>query len=394
MEIRKIDEIRNDGYVDLGVCLIGKNLNHYTIRGYASAAKLAVVSGPDTFDQILNELGTQRALTPKHSREAGRYALEARNANFDLDARTFPEVLMNVRALSLLKILDAKSNRELVVSELGELLEPTAVRVLVDFNQIEFPINPFSPQISRIDGNHRLAQMSLAFLNGEVALVDFPSIPFSLYLGLTRVQETKLFIDVNKNHKGMSTNLLLAMGSAIGRGGIQATVETRSDRLTVELAKLPIFEGLVDFGGDKTGFVDAYGSQAPLTLSLLRMGVKSFMSKSATVSVLYRADERTYLRLMEMYFTALQQVFPEMWGDKKEFILFKAIGVIGFSQFGGYLVERLYAKPDLEISDFIRYLSAVARRVDLSSGEWIGIAGSSGGKRVFDACIIAISSVR
>ncbi len=49
-----------DGFISLGFCIIGRNLNVINARGYASLITLAQISGPDVLDPILNPNGTQR----------------------------------------------------------------------------------------------------------------------------------------------------------------------------------------------------------------------------------------------------------------------------------------------------------------------------------------------
>jgi hypothetical protein len=65
--------------------------------------------------------------------------------------------------------------------------------------------------------------------------------------------------------------------------------------------------------------------------------------------------------------------------------------MIGFGQLGGYLLEILHTKKDLSVSDFAPYLNLVARKVNLESRAWAGIAGAAGGKKVFERCLLAIT---
>ena len=38
--------------IDLGVCLIGKNLNIFTLRGFSNLELLAEISGGDVYDDV------------------------------------------------------------------------------------------------------------------------------------------------------------------------------------------------------------------------------------------------------------------------------------------------------------------------------------------------------
>jgi hypothetical protein len=63
--------------VDLGACVVGKNLNLMTVRGFARLDVLAAISAPDVYDQIDNQYGTQRDLKSKHALECFDYALDS-----------------------------------------------------------------------------------------------------------------------------------------------------------------------------------------------------------------------------------------------------------------------------------------------------------------------------
>jgi len=63
--------------IDLGLCLVAKNLNLQSLRGAARLDKLAIISAPDVFDAVLNQQGTQRDTVEKHAREAFDYAKDA-----------------------------------------------------------------------------------------------------------------------------------------------------------------------------------------------------------------------------------------------------------------------------------------------------------------------------
>jgi DGQHR domain-containing protein len=386
-------ELETNGFVSLGVCLLGRNLNSVSIRGFTNIAKLASVSGPDTFDPVDNPLGTQRALAPKHSREAGNYALESLNISMERDIRVFPEVMLNIRDTSVVVVVNPVTGKPLTKSELRltGLEDSIPVEVKIKVSKLDRPVSRYEPQIARVDGNHRLSQISKILEESEVTLEEFPVVPFALHIGLSRHQETKLFVDINKNHKGMSTNLILTMGSTLAGASMRDAIGKRADYLAVELAKQRLFKGMVDLGGDKANFQANFGVSPPISLSLLRYSMKSLMAQAPQTSVRFRAEPERMLEVISIYFQALAQVLPEMWGDKERFILFKSIGMIGFGQLGGYLLEILHTKKDLSVSDFAPYLNLVARKVNLESRAWAGIAGAAGGKKVFERCLLAIT---
>lgn len=385
-----IEDLSENGFVSLGVCLLGANLNSVSIRGFSSIAKLAGISGPDTFNQFDNPLGTQRPLAAKHSKEAGQYALESLRVDPAIDVRTFPEILLNVRDTSVIQVKDLSTDKLIkdVFKVKGIESEPKPVEVRVKMSAFKWPIAIYNPQIARVDGNHRLSQISQMMKLSDLKSSEYPSVPFAMHIGLTLHQETKLFVDINKNHKGMSTTLMLTMGSQAS-GTTRDIIEKRAEYLAVTLGRTPLFANMTDQGGDRASFKANVGTEPVITNASLLFAMKALMSQAMQASVRFRAEPDTFVKLISTYFAAVQQVFPEMWGNKDEYVLFKAIGLYGFSQLGGYLIDRLYLQPNVTVQDFVPALQRVALRVDLSSRAWYGVAGSSGGKRVFEKCLEA-----
>ena len=68
---------RHGDEIDLGRCLVGKNLNLLALRGFATLDVLAELSAPDVYDQVDNPTGTQRDLKAKHAEECFDYAIES-----------------------------------------------------------------------------------------------------------------------------------------------------------------------------------------------------------------------------------------------------------------------------------------------------------------------------
>ncbi|MDQ2865614.1 MAG: hypothetical protein M3R51_05255, partial [Candidatus Eremiobacteraeota bacterium] len=86
--------------MDLGVCLIAKNLNLLSLRGAARLDRLATISAPDVFDSVLNQQGTQRDTIDKHARETFDYAKDAAQLPVEYEPRAFPDILLNARDLA------------------------------------------------------------------------------------------------------------------------------------------------------------------------------------------------------------------------------------------------------------------------------------------------------
>src|ERR1700733_3605539 len=197
---------------DLGGCSIGRNLNLLALRGYAQLGALSIISAPDVYDQVDNPTGTQRELKEKHARECLAYALDADALPAEEYPRFFPEILLNVRDTNIIELYDTDNPSRLFdfdsFSDPGDL-DSATVGVRIHLKDLKFPKPIMSPQISRVDGNHRLhgvdEMLELEYKarddeeegDDEGDSDSLPTVPFSMLLNLNPNQEATLFRDIN-----------------------------------------------------------------------------------------------------------------------------------------------------------------------------------------------------
>jgi hypothetical protein len=117
----------------------GQNLNTVVYRGFAKAKDLAGISEPDIFDQVNNPQGTQRDLKDWHARQAHAYG--SGKIRRQTNHRIWPEVLLNVRDMEVIKVGDPNANNLVEIEFFEDKIQKR---------------NGVDPQISRVDGNHRL----------------------------------------------------------------------------------------------------------------------------------------------------------------------------------------------------------------------------------------------
>ena len=103
-------EAKYGEFIDLGMCIAGRNLNTWTLRGYQPIKTLADISGGDVYDETKNPEGTQRDLKGWHSKEALDYAMDSLFLAPEDNPRAFPEITLNVRDTSVIQLLDANGN--------------------------------------------------------------------------------------------------------------------------------------------------------------------------------------------------------------------------------------------------------------------------------------------
>jgi DGQHR domain-containing protein len=419
MEDRQVNQQiidANDGYISLGFCIIGRNLNVINARGYASLITLAQISGPDVLDPILNPNGTQRELNKQHSEDALEYAMTADLVDPEKDPRAFPEITLNVRDKDVLRITQTNGG-ELDFEGLSEELLPDTImaEISIKRDSLLLPVPPLNPQISRIDGNHRLSRAQV--IASETVdreelerISESLNVPFALYVSMTPQQERKIFSAYNGKHVGMPASIIdnFEMGGNDLLENIR-DIKSASRWLAVELQRegMP-FHGKVHLGGSKTGAKLKFGEAPPLTNRGLSTAIlKTLEMCNQLKPTLFPpydpidpieatelrrqeriAKARKMLNYLELYWRAVKDAFPEAWDDKKKYILMSSIGIGGFSQLAAPVIENLVvSKGKRDYEHFKAVMDYMAGQVNLERENFKAIAGAGGIKLVADKLI-------
>lgn len=387
--------------IELGPCIAGQNLNTLTLRGYGSLKVLADISGGDIYDQVNNPLGTQRDLKVKHSREALQYAMEALDLTAEESPHAFPEITLNVRDANVLNITDSNGN-EVDFSSLGSLDSTSTYFVRIRASELKWPTPDYDPQISRVDGNHRLSQAGALEVEDGA---EVPNVPFSLFVGLSTYQERKLFSDINGKHEGMKAAILTTFNTeALADDVAVAIPDRRAGWVARQLTEEGmVFNGKVNFGGSVTGMRETYGVTPALTIQGLKAAVQITLDRSPSLTAYFfpsvdladplnnteakkreRVEKaKSMVKLLNRYWTAVRDSNPVAWENKKDFILMNSIGLNGFASLAGPVMENLVlTKSKSDYQHFKAVTDYIADRINLSRDEYRGIAGAGGAKLV------------
>lgn len=296
----------------------GTNLNTPVYRGFASIKDIATISAPDTFKQDTNPDGLQRDLSEKHSRDGYRYALLAQKVPDR--PRLWPEVILNVRDTSVIKILP--------VDEQHNLFKIVVHEDMIDKNPER------RPQISRTDGNHRLFYgVGHPLYDGQP--LDISS-PFSLTIGLTPLEEAALFVDINDNLMRMNTSHLQHLLGRVTESELLA-----SEKPTVWIANKLVedykspFHGIVYLGGEKE---KVQGLERRVNLAALRTGVEMILKQSIKLRDFEEIEDKCVI--IRTYWNAVARVFSQEWADPKNYLLLRGFGVWSMSIVGADIIDR------------------------------------------------------
>jgi len=345
----------------------GTNLNTPVYRGFASIKDIATISAPDTGDQDHNPNGLQRELKEKHARDGYRYAEDALKSPDR--GHIWPELILNVREPTVI-------DEPLLVDEQHNLF-----KIVVHEDQIDKKRE--HPQISRIDGNHRLFYGEGHPIQGWPPLEV--STPFSLTIGLTPLQETYFFVDINDNQVKMPTSHLYHLLARITDSELLAQKKPTvwiANKLVADY-KSP-FHGIVDLGGakDKVQALDR-----KINLAHLRTSTEMMLKLSIKLRDYKEIEDKCVI--IRTYWTAVKRVFSQEWADSKKYLLLRGYGVWSMSIVGADILDRCLG-PRVKWDKFEDQIAAYLRQIrgvlnwDAKDGDVKGYGGRLGAAQLAD----------
>jgi DGQHR domain-containing protein len=263
------------------------------------------------------------------------------------------------------------------------------VKVVVDLDNMEFPHATVGPEISRVDGNHRLDGWDRyldALSDGvEVEKVEMPTIPFMLFLNLTLAEELKVFNDFNGKHEGMEPSLLLTQIVRLGsKDELVADPDKLPSWVAYELTRPPrAFSGITFVGGSKRGAQEA-GKKLRVTSSAVRAAVRVMLRNSHRLRETLKDQPDAILTVIDNYWKAVSETFPEAWENKRDFILLQSIGLNGFAEYGASIIDT--SGGSISVDHFKQVLDSIKPGITLDSKDenFKGVAGAGGAKVVAD----------
>jgi DGQHR domain-containing protein len=394
--------------------LIGPNLNLIQVRGFASLDFLADISGADVFDMKDNPDGTQRELKRPHAKEAFEYAIGSVDADPDEDARAFTEVILNARTVDAVTFEIGGQKIDFADIDISDDVSVVA-DLIINLEALNYPAEQFNPNISRVDGNHRLSAVEP--LNGRDLERVYPHTSFALFVNLTKQQELKVFSDINGNQQKMDTSHLVNILATQKGNSILLSTKNRPKWFAKQLSGLnQPFEGMVFLGGSKMGIKKAKGVVPPLTLTGLTAmmthtlkGLEEVMANDFSTEKCNKAasgDEAALEFIVKRaealqsaisrFWAAVAQVFPEAWNDKKkaEYVLYDSTGSVALSQLAGSIINQAITAKKVSQSDFVATLSAIREEgITLAKSSFpSGLAGLAGSKVIYEALVEAKNS--
>jgi hypothetical protein len=150
------------------------------------------------------------------------------------------------------------------------------------------------------------------------------------------------------------------------------------------------FEGMVFMGGSRAG-LKKQGALPPIKINSLRSTIDTQLKSAETVSAMFADSPETLLGLIDLFWKAVRDAFPEAWSNKRDYILLQAIGLGAFAKFGGQAIDRAFQehRPPIKQDVFSKLLAPITQVVSLRREDYPGIAGAGGAQVIADQLIKA-----
>ena len=95
-------------------------------------------------------------------------------------------------------------------------------------------------------------------------------------------------------------------------------------------------------------------------------------------------DVQQVFILIDRYWTAVKNAFPQAWQDRTNYILLQTIGLTAFSKLGADVIQnQVYEAESYEQHDFDVALQHLSTNISLRREDFPGLAGLSGAKQVY-----------
>ena len=333
--------------------IFGRCLNVDCYRGFAQANLLSAISQPDVYFQYSNPEGTQRDLSVEKARRAYQYMAIRRNRS-QQDLRFFTEIVLNVRNPDVIDVRHLKNGTTRLTIFLDRLSD-----------------NPEDPDISRVEGNHRLA-----YARGSKSLgaIDIP-ISFCLLLGIPKLMEAKIFRDINSNQKPMNTSHLDNIELQLhDNGSGEAQTHVRIADILATDPKSPFLD-LVYRGGRRQ-----IGTHFAVSLRTLANLSRLFALRSDNLAGLTFEEQYGVIR---SYWQGVSDVFPREWNDtRNNYLMMKSAGLSALTMLGARLFDDLSLLGRLE--NFRDCLASLGKKVNWKvRGPLQGLNGLGGANIIY-----------
>jgi hypothetical protein len=137
-------------------------------------------------------------------------------------------------------------------------------------------------------------------------------------------------------------------------------------------------------GGSMKGVRASDDIRPLLKINALKSAIQVQLRFAKVVLDALSPEPEVMVNLLDNYWSAVRDTFPDAWNNKRDYILLQSIGLNGFAEFGGDVLDKAYNDGSVDKDDFERILAPIATSVTLERNAeiWDAVAGAGGARKV------------
>lgn len=221
-----------------------------------------------------------------------------------------------------------------------------------------------------VDGQHRIEGLRRAVEQGDTALEEF-HVPVTILVGMDRYHEMRQFYIVNTRQKGVPPDVaerhLLAMREKGGLTPIEE-LEPQGKRKAQQARAVKVVDVLREQGGPWQDRVVVPGEPKPSRYAVRQhtLVISLVESKVFDHPALKGLDDKDIAGLLNTYWCALTELFPEAFANPAEYSLQRTAGIYSLHMIFPDVFERCR-----EVKDYSKdRMKDILGQVGMSSAFW------------------------
>lgn len=273
------------------------------LMGSAPLSLLHSVSFVDQFDMDAVE-GVQRPLNKAHAHSFKKYIEKGENGG----KVTAPPLIFSMRE-------EAKVQN-------GTLVIPASKKKV----------------LARVDCQHRLE------FTGDLNV----PLPFIIYMGLSKEEETEIFTTINDKHMGLTKSLVDSHLLTLSKSPEEEIPHISIAAKLNKDADSP-WHNAVNTGGISKSTA---GNKRKITLRTFQDANRVLISGPRCQN----SDYDTKYNVAKNYWRAVATVFTDAWADSRKHLITKGVGIAALAELGTWIVEDCLGKDDTTVAGIAEYL--------------------------------------
>lgn len=139
------------------------------------------------------------------------------------------------------------------------------------------------------------------------------------------------------------------------------------------------FSGMVNLGGDLSGYRLRHNTRPPLTLVGITNAMKAFVAASSFTRNRNPESPELLVQIVNDFFMTLRAEFPDGFERHQDYVFLKALGLTTFAKMAGTIYSNVDVTMDTYSPDLgSRCVKILLENLDFGKFKWSGYSSGSG----------------